>query len=120
MIATRPKTNIVAVDFARGTAPVGCDPAFYQRMLGALTNTLARLQSQVPEGREIAEVETVVCEDGKSLLTWGFLDGNEWRYAELAANIHGLAYDRLNALTHPSVVDQALRWLASNRQAALN
>jgi hypothetical protein len=109
--------TVVAVDFARGTVPVGCDPAFYKRMLQALTGTLNSLAECVPEGRELVDVETVVCEDGKTLMTYGFLDGNERRYAELAVNIRGLEYDRGNGLTHPDVVDNAMRWLATSRKA---
>jgi hypothetical protein len=117
MIGTRPSSNIVAVDFARGTIPVGCDAAFYQRMLQALTTVLSSLEEQVPDGRDLAEIETVVCEDGRSLLTYGYLSGNEGRYAELAANIHGLEYDRANPLAHPDIIDRALRWLATKRTA---
>jgi hypothetical protein len=115
--ALQPSATVVAVDFARGTVPIGCDPVFYKRMLGALANVLERLAKQVPEGRELRDVETVVCEDGKSLSTAGFLDGMENRYADLAAGITGIEYDSSNALTHPEVVDRALRWLATKRTA---
>lgn len=115
----QPAGNIVAIDFARGTVPIGCDPAFYKRMLQALTGTLDRLAEQVPKGRELVEVETVICEDGRSLMTRGYLDGMGNRYADIAVGIRGLEYDRGNGLTHPDVVDNAMRWLARSK-AALN
>jgi hypothetical protein len=86
-------------------------------MLEALTGTLNRLWAQVPEGRELVAIETVVCEDGRSLSTSGYLDGNENRYAEIVVGIVGLEYDRGNGLTHPDVIDNALRWLATSRKA---
>jgi hypothetical protein len=113
------RTNIVKVDFARGEAlPVGCDRRFYERLLDALTHTLARLSEQVPEGRELEEVGTVICEDNTTLLTYGYYDGSYYM-ADCAAGIDGIQYDRGNPLTHPQTIDSALRWLAS-KQAKLN
>jgi hypothetical protein len=108
--------TIVAVDFARGTVPIGCDPAFYRKLLDALTRTLTRLAEQVPDGRELEDVGTVIAEDSKSLVTYGYFE-NSNGYPDIVAGINGVTYDRGNPLTYPATVDNALRWLATQRLA---
>ena len=82
--------------------------------LAELKDIQGRLLEQVPEGRSLEYLVCQVCEDGRSLIVYGHLDGNEDSYCDIAAGVRNLVYERGNPMVHPRAIVEGLQWLAAN------